>query len=243
MNPFRKFRDYFIGKALASTDDVFEKAKAEVLFNFTAFFLVTNTPYVIIASKYLVSLLLAVSVILALIIVLVLLRKTSNVRLATSFFLSNFVIQLGGHYILNNGHFGPQGTLFFLLFISCGFLLHDRKTGFIITIFVVILFVLGVYNESNNFPLFKCPPELHDPPETGAMSYFALIPMLLNIYLISEFVKARQKAERQIHHQKQLVEEKNEEILDSIRYAKHIQNALLPGEKYIDRILGRMRKR
>jgi len=42
--------------------------------------------------------------------------------------------------------------------------------------------------------------------------------------------------------QKELVEEKQKEILDSIRYAKRIQQSLLPTESYIDRILGRFKK-
>lgn len=42
---------------------------------------------------------------------------------------------------------------------------------------------------------------------------------------------------REIGNQKQLIEEKNKDILDSIRYAKRIQTSLLPTEKYIDRIL------
>jgi len=45
-----------------------------------------------------------------------------------------------------------------------------------------------------------------------------------------------------IEHQKAIVEEKQKEVLDSIHYAKRIQNSLLPGEKYIERTLARVRK-
>jgi hypothetical protein len=40
-----------------------------------------------------------------------------------------------------------------------------------------------------------------------------------------------------IRKQKKEVEEKQKEIIDSIRYAKRIQQALLPNEKYIERNL------
>lgn len=43
-----------------------------------------------------------------------------------------------------------------------------------------------------------------------------------------------------IEHQKELVEEKQLEILDSIHYAKRIQQSLLPTEKYIDKNLNRL---
>ncbi len=40
-----------------------------------------------------------------------------------------------------------------------------------------------------------------------------------------------------VEHQKILVEEKQKEVMDSIRYAKRIQQSLLPTEKYFERIL------
>lgn len=46
----------------------------------------------------------------------------------------------------------------------------------------------------------------------------------------------------EIERKKEMVEEKNKEILDSIKYAKRIQDALLPSEKYIDRNLGKSNK-
>ncbi len=45
---------------------------------------------------------------------------------------------------------------------------------------------------------------------------------------------------REVEHQKHLVEEKQKEILDSIRYAQRIQNNILPTRKYIDKNLKRL---
>ena len=44
----------------------------------------------------------------------------------------------------------------------------------------------------------------------------------------------------EVETQKQKVEEKQKEILDSIQYAKRIQVSLLPTEKYIDKTLKRL---
>ena len=41
-----------------------------------------------------------------------------------------------------------------------------------------------------------------------------------------------------VEEQKKIVEEKNKDILDSIHYARRIQNSLLPTEKYISKCLG-----
>jgi len=44
----------------------------------------------------------------------------------------------------------------------------------------------------------------------------------------------------ELEEAKDVLEEKNKEITDSIRYAKHIQTALLPSEKYIEKNLDRL---
>jgi tetratricopeptide (TPR) repeat protein len=50
----------------------------------------------------------------------------------------------------------------------------------------------------------------------------------------------KQKANIEISEQKAVIEEKQKEILDSIRYAKRIQTAHLPSEKYLDQSLKRL---
>ena len=74
------------------------------------------------------------------------------------------------------------------------------------------------------------------------MRYFTVIPVLLNVFLVSQFVKARQKAEEQIRKQKVLLEKNNVEleqqrrdVTASITYAKRIQYAVLPQEETIYR--------
>jgi hypothetical protein len=46
----------------------------------------------------------------------------------------------------------------------------------------------------------------------------------------------------EVENQKQKVEEKQKEIIDSIKYAKRIQQSLLPTEKYIEKNLKRLKK-
>jgi hypothetical protein len=50
--------------------------------------------------------------------------------------------------------------------------------------------------------------------------------------------KVRERT-HELQEQKELVEEKNKDILDSIRYAKRIQDSLLPSEKFLERHLGK----
>lgn len=83
----------------------------------------------------------------------------------------------------------------------------------------------------------------------GIMFIFSLL--LLNRFnvirkqkkLIEKQKQAVELQQRETEHQKHIVEEKQKEILDSIRYAQRIQSALIASEHYINRELLRLRKR
>jgi tetratricopeptide (TPR) repeat protein len=64
-----------------------------------------------------------------------------------------------------------------------------------------------------------------------------LILMLAFAIFIFRSFRQKQKANVEISKQKEVIEEKQKEILDSIYYARRIQRSLLPNEKYITRVL------
>lgn len=66
--------------------------------------------------------------------------------------------------------------------------------------------------------------------------------MLVLAFLIFRGYRHKQKANLEIQRQKELVEVKQKEILDSIHYAKRIQSSLLPNEKYIQRKMASLRR-
>ena len=90
----------------------------------------------------------------------------------------------------------------------------------------------------------------------GFISFYAFLSFALgdkiNV-LTREKAEAQEKALEELEvkvqertaelaHEKQLVEEKQKDILDSIRYAKRIQTSLMPNEKYLSGIFGRRKK-
>jgi len=70
----------------------------------------------------------------------------------------------------------------------------------------------------------------------GFVLVFALILILLNRYRLK--TRSAEALSRQNH----IIEEKQKEILDSIHYAKRIQQSLLPSDKYIERTLMNLKK-
>jgi tetratricopeptide (TPR) repeat protein len=66
--------------------------------------------------------------------------------------------------------------------------------------------------------------------------------MFALVLIVVRSLRINQKKNRIIQIQKEMVEEKQKEILDSIRYAKRIQTALITSEKYIANSLNRLMK-
>jgi tetratricopeptide (TPR) repeat protein len=77
-------------------------------------------------------------------------------------------------------------------------------------------------------------------------TYGGIIGFLLMMVVAGVSYRAyrqKQKANKIIAEQKRKVEEKQKEILDSIHYAKRIQQSLLPAEKYIEKKLNELNKK
>jgi tetratricopeptide (TPR) repeat protein len=69
------------------------------------------------------------------------------------------------------------------------------------------------------------------------------VAILINRYKIKQKANKQLEEKNQlIAQQKDLVEQKQKEILDSIHYARRIQQSLLPNDKYIARVLNREQK-
>jgi len=64
-----------------------------------------------------------------------------------------------------------------------------------------------------------------------------LIGILVFAYFLYKSNKSKEKANIEISHQKKLLSEKNIEITDSIKYAKNIQNSLLPSNQTLKNAL------
>src|SRR5688572_9572917 len=63
---------------------------------------------------------------------------------------------------------------------------------------------------------------------------------LFAFFIYRSYLEKR-KANAEISFQKKIIEEKQKDILDSIRYARRIQKSLMPTEKYIDKTLNKFR--
>jgi hypothetical protein len=121
------------------------------------------------------------------------------------------------------------------------FFIYDTKKAFFITLLFISPILIAVANAISGGKLVH-----FNIPENEKMQeqpIFVLMPLMLNIYVIWKFMATRGLAEKQIQQQKFEIEQKNKDMTDSINYAKRIQQAQMPTEKYIDRSLERLKKK
>lgn len=78
-----------------------------------------------------------------------------------------------------------------------------------------------------------------------SISFILLLLVVLSYFIYKSYrQKKRDHAtivsqKEEVERQKEIIEEKQKEILDSIHYARRIQSSLLPSERYLERILKR----
>lgn len=78
------------------------------------------------------------------------------------------------------------------------------------------------------------------------ITLFVVIGLVLVLFFSGFVVRSLRITRKQkalIEHQKQMVEEHQKEVIDSIHYAKRIQQSLLPTEKYIYKTLDRLKQK
>lgn len=74
--------------------------------------------------------------------------------------------------------------------------------------------------------------------------YFLVTGLIILIALIAiKLLRTNRKTNKILKAQKEIIEEKNKDITDSIYYARRIQRSLLPPEKYIQKNLDRLKKK
>ena len=78
--------------------------------------------------------------------------------------------------------------------------------------------------------------------EKNHFQQIVILSVLIGLCLVLVFAAFVFRTLKITRYQKLIIEEKQKEILDSIRYAKRIQLSLLPSEKYIDRNLQNLHK-
>lgn len=232
----KKLKQWFIGDYLAKTDDVFGRTKIELLYNYAVYYFILGSFFY--AGLFIKGLHYHVYVItiavFSLLAVPFILKFTENLRLASVFFIIQQMAVSCGSIFIQQGKSDTTGGMWTAVFIVLALLLFERIWGIIL---IVAMATLGVVTTALSLS-FEIPKseQLKDTPDEF------LTPMILLIMVMWMFLKARANAEEHIKKQSLQLEEKgreletkNNDVRDSINYAKRIQYAVLPQEESIYR--------
>jgi hypothetical protein len=237
--------NYFVGKYLFRTNDVFERARILMFFWFLVCFTVLFILPVI--GDYKMGLHKALikhscDFLLSFGFVFFLRLGYSLDKMINFFFTVILVSYQLAFMMLNPVSYDVVGFLWASLFLILSAILQRGIArilycccfGWIPLIYVVLnihlngaLTVEFLYESQKGI----------DPP-----IFLLFLPMVLIVIAVLGHMSTIKKASETITEQKKLIEERNMEIMDSLRYAKRIQNSLMPNENFLNRMFTRIKK-
>lgn len=230
----KKLRDWFIGDYLAKTDNVFERAKITLTYNFAIFFMLQAAlMYINLITHQLWYHFYLVSFgWLSMALMLFILKTRQDIKLVALIWLCQFIIIGTGTMLIQGGGMDMMSGLWLMVELLFAYFTLSRGWATVAFMHVFISLVLSIWNEKTQGKLLELgvPHDQKLPNEV----IFTMIPFMLCIYIITRFVRARAEAEKIVNDQKMELEEKNKEIIDSINYAQHIQTAILPSKEFIE---------
>ncbi len=228
----KKFRNWFIGDYLAKTEDVFERARIELVFDYCVFFWVLGVGFYgnLIANHLWYHFYVITFACIALAMVPFMLKYRHNLRQAANwFFVQQVIVSIAESTIQE---FKPDMAtgMWVMSFILFMIFIFGVQGGLIRSVVFVAFFIFSLYNYMTGKQLDLGIPDDQQLPN---QPFFTLVPFSLCLYIVITFVKTRRAAEHTIEQQKNLLETKNREITDSINYAERIQKAILPSHRII----------
>ncbi len=132
------------------------------------------------------------------------------------------------------------GDRFFFFTTATIPILLFRKTWVIYFVFYinVVAFVFASWYQNTHEPILHLPKQME-----SQYYYFTLISVFAVLFFVIRYFKQDSDAyEKELQEKNDLITEKNKEITDSIKYAKRIQQTLMPKEKHIEKNLKRLKE-
>lgn len=240
-----KAQQFFIGKYLAQTNDVFEKARVIMFYRFILTFSILFILPVLADYAFDLKIALVKHSIdlMSIVGLLFFLRLAVDFeKVLNFFFIIVFFSSISAYMILNPMKLDAIAVLWTVFFLALSALLQKGLMRIIFCFFlgwVPILYVLMNIKLKGALTvdfLFEKNAQA-DPPV-----FLLFVPIILLISAMWGHANTVQKARETITLQKKLIEEKNMEMTDSMRYAKRIQNSLMPSDKLMSILMKRVKK-
>ncbi len=232
----KKIKNWFIGDYLAKTDDVFRKAKIELIYNYCLFFFILGLIFYgnLIANGLWYHFYIITFASFALLSILFTLKYTQNYKIAGNWFVVQQTITSGVSVTIQEYQADMSGGLWTISFILFIIFIFGAKGGLLRLIPFLSFFMTVVVLSTQGIVVDLGIPESQQLPN---QPFVSLVPFSLCVYLAVVFVRTNLAAQGEIIIQKSLLEHKNKEVTDSINYAQRIQKAILPSHRLVESYL------
>lgn len=228
----KNIKNYFVGAVLQKEVNEFSKARIHLVFNVLAFFFVLGIGFLgkLWADGMRYQFFLSLFGQSVLISAFVAMRRGNISWGAWAILINHLVIALANIYLLE-ARIVLTAVVFNLMFVLFTFLALGNRVGLVIMGITVAMMVVQLVEMQfpGSIVNWSVPQEMQLKDDVFAV----LVPMAVITYILYISTKVRSAAEKQISRQRDELHEKNNEITDSINYAKRIQEAILPPDSLI----------
>lgn len=224
-----KLKEYAIGDLLRSTGDVFEQARIIMLYQFSlaffVFFLLPLTSDILLGYNKAV-ILHGIDTFILLCLPYIL-RKSKTIDVATHvFFTLSIISSLLSVMMMNPDRVDAISVAWAFMFLVMCVLMERGKARILFCVLTWVPILYSFINEMLHGALtvdWLLQSGAENPPK-----FLFFIPMSLGVYAVWRHSLTGQKAEKTIVEQKEIIEEKNHDIIESINYARRLQEAIIP---------------
>jgi serine phosphatase RsbU (regulator of sigma subunit) len=233
----RKLKNWFIGDYLAKTEDVFERAKIELIYNFSIFFLFLGLNFytVVILNHLHYQFYIITFGVLSLTAMPFILKYSENSQLAAWFWVTQQNVVAVGNIIVSEGRFDIMTGFWIMVMLLFSFFVFEKRSLIIASSFAFFDVALGITNILSGKTLLEF--GIPDTEKLSDSPIIILMPFSINVYLVWQFTKTQRAAKKRIEEQRAQLQYKNKEVTDSITYAERIQKAILPSQQVFENYL------
>ena len=239
----KKVTEYFIGELLRKTEDAFEHARIHFMLRLAFIFTILFSFPVIFdyILGYEKAVILHSVGLLGIVLMPWIIKKQQNIDSTINLFFSiGFFVEFGTTMMINPEKIDPMVISWAMFFMILSALIQRGKVRILFSCFLfwlpIIYLILNISLKGQLNVKWIIQEGAENPP-----IFLMFFPIILSIYSIWTHTTTISQAKDTITSQKQIIEEKNKDITDSINYARRIQQSQLPTEKYIDKSFKRLK--
>lgn len=233
-NPLVALKKYFIADYLAQTENVFDKARIELLYTYSVLLTVIVWPFQIMLffMGFLYQFYLNIFACLMIFVILWVIKEKKNVKMAGALYTILQILNSYLHGIVYSFTPTLQGTFWILMGVLIAFFVVGKKAGVIASFFLVIFILFCIANKESGYAYFHFEGTDSVLPES---QLFVMVPVGFNLYLLWLFAKTSSIAEKQLFESNR----RNEELLLNILPEETANELKLKGHadaKYYDEV-------